>query len=320
MPFADAPNGVQPSDERLALAGRSATGLSGPGALVNETDGDAAKLFTKFFALGLEPFEGDAGAAVELVIELAPNPGCGGVTGRLTAAVDSGAVTDHSGPRRCSTLKLGEQGAAQIEVGLAALEFEEPLIGVTVLIGIFVFRGRQEFGGGFRRLGQARSKLEEVLEIADFFFELEQLQIFITRVQDRQQGVIDRPADAHQFTVRAYDRGLFGQELLPAKSEVFELLFEREPGVLIPAEAIIDGIAKLHQRFLDFFAHVRRRECPEDRHLAVPAAGEVLTKSLEVRQFPQCVEMFREARVRVVHPCGFYEMAPGFVREQRERT
>src|SRR5436853_158722 len=117
VPFADAPNGVQPSDERLALAGRSATGLSGPGALVNETDGDAAKLFTKVFALRLEPLEGDAGAAVELVIELAPNLGCGGATGRLTAAVDSGAVTDHTGPPPGSTPKLAAQSAAQTEAG-----------------------------------------------------------------------------------------------------------------------------------------------------------------------------------------------------------
>src|SRR6266849_1539726 len=130
--FADTTNGVQPTDERLTLAGGSAAGLSGPGALVNKSDGDAAKLFAKFFAFGLERFERNAGAAVELVIELAPNPGSGGIAGGLTAAVRASAIANGSGPGRRGAFKLGEQGAAEIEIGLAAFEFQEALVGVAI--------------------------------------------------------------------------------------------------------------------------------------------------------------------------------------------
>src|SRR5712692_1859106 len=96
--FADAANSVQPSDQRLKLAGGSAAGLSGPGAPVNEADGDAAKLFTKFLAPGLERFEGNAGAAVELIVELAPNPGGRGIARRLTTAMRAGAISNGGGP------------------------------------------------------------------------------------------------------------------------------------------------------------------------------------------------------------------------------
>src|SRR5258708_7547359 len=41
--FADAANGVQPSHQRLTLAGGSAASLSGPGGPVHENDEDAAK-------------------------------------------------------------------------------------------------------------------------------------------------------------------------------------------------------------------------------------------------------------------------------------
>src|SRR5260370_23241072 len=67
--FADAANGVQPSDKRLTLPGGSAASLGGPGALVNEADGDAAKLFAIFFAFCLDRFEGNADAAVEVSCE-----------------------------------------------------------------------------------------------------------------------------------------------------------------------------------------------------------------------------------------------------------
>src|SRR6266581_2159063 len=61
--LADPANGVEPADQRLTLAGRSAASLGGPGAAVDEVDGHAAKLFAEFFAFGLQGFERNAGAA-----------------------------------------------------------------------------------------------------------------------------------------------------------------------------------------------------------------------------------------------------------------
>ena len=52
--------------------------------------------------------------------------------------------------------------------------------------------------------------------------------------------MLDGSADAHQFTVGANDRGLFRKKLFPAKSEICKLLLQREPGVLVPAETILD--------------------------------------------------------------------------------
>ena len=148
MSFADAANRVQPSHQCLALARGGAAGLSGPGALVNEADGDTAKLLAKFFALGLQRFERNAGAAVEFIVELAPSPRRRRIARRLTAAVGAGAIANDRSPGWCRAFQLGEQRAAQIEIGLAALEFQKALVGVAVAIRILVFHGGKEFGGG----------------------------------------------------------------------------------------------------------------------------------------------------------------------------
>src|SRR5258708_1725517 len=66
--FADATYGVQPADERLALTRRGAARLRGPGAFVDQFDGYTAQLLAQFFALGLQGFERDAGAEIELIV------------------------------------------------------------------------------------------------------------------------------------------------------------------------------------------------------------------------------------------------------------
>ena len=89
-------------------------------------------------------------------------------------------------------------------------------------------------------------------------------------------------ADAKQFAVGANDRRLPGKELFPAKTKILKLLLQREPGVFVPAKAILDGIAKLQERFFDLFAHFARRGRAEGSDLTVPTAGEILTQVHEV--------------------------------------
>src|SRR2546426_6692318 len=52
------------------------------------------------------------------------------------------------------------------------------------VIGILVFDGSEELGNDLRGLGHASGKLDAVLEVADFFFELKEVQLLVTRVQD----------------------------------------------------------------------------------------------------------------------------------------
>ncbi len=68
MTFADAADGVEPADESLALPRRGPARLRGPRALVDEFDGHTAQLLAQFFALRLQGFERDAGAAIELIV------------------------------------------------------------------------------------------------------------------------------------------------------------------------------------------------------------------------------------------------------------
>ncbi len=123
MALADTANGVEPSYERLTLARRGAARLRGPCALVDEFDRGPAKLLAKFLAFNLKSLERNAGAAIELIIELAPSPGSRGIARRLTLAVYASAIANRAGPRGCGGFQLGNQCAPEIEISLTALEF-----------------------------------------------------------------------------------------------------------------------------------------------------------------------------------------------------
>src|SRR5437899_582931 len=316
--FADPANGVEPADQRLALAGRSAASLRRPGAAVDEVDGHAAKLFAEFFTFGLQGFERNIGAAIEFVVELAPNPGCRRIARRFAAAVHAGAISNGRCPGGRGALQFGEQRPAEIQIGLTALQFQQALVGVAVRVAIFSLDGLEQMADHFRSFGGARGKFEAAFQFADFFFELEQLQFIETRVEDGEKGVGDGFADAHELALRADDRGLFGEKFLPAKAEVGELLLEREPGAFMPAQAVFDGIAVLHERLFHFLAHMRRGRSPERGHLAVPTRGKLLTEILEVRQFVQGMKVLGPPRARVIYFCRFDKLAPGFMSEERE--
>jgi len=119
--FADATDGVEPADERLALARSSAARLRGPRTLVDQFDGHSAQLLAQFFALGLEDFKRDACAPIQLIVELTPGPGGSGVPRRLATAMHASAIANRPRPGGSCGLELRKQGAAQIEVRLFAL-------------------------------------------------------------------------------------------------------------------------------------------------------------------------------------------------------
>src|SRR3989449_137279 len=124
MAFADSADGIEPSDQSLALTRRCSPRLRRPGALVDQLDRRAAKLLSQFLALALKCFKRNAGPSIEFIVELPPCPrGCN-IARRLASAVDAGAITDRASPGRRGSLEFREQGAAQIEVGLLALELQ----------------------------------------------------------------------------------------------------------------------------------------------------------------------------------------------------
>ncbi len=95
-------------------------------------------------------------------------------------------------------------------------------------------------------------------------------------------------------------------------------MLQREPGVLVPAEAVLYGITKLHERFFDFFAHFGGRRRAQGGHLAVPAAGEVLAQVHKARKLAQGLKVFGKTGPGVFHFCCFDEVAPSLVCEKRE--
>src|SRR5260370_15220835 len=88
----------------------------------------------------------------------------------------------------------------------------------------------------------------------------------------------------------------------------------------MPAEAIFDGITKLQERFVDFFAHFAGRWRSEGGYLTVPTTGEVLAQVHEARKLAQGLKVFREARTGVFDLCCFDEVAPSVVSKKRERA
>src|SRR2546429_6734338 len=141
--LADSANGIEPADQRLALARRSAASLPRPGTTVDQLDGHAAKMFAELFDFRLQRFEGNLGAAIEFIVELAPNPGSGRIARRLATAMHTGAIANRRGPRRCRALQFAEERAAKIEVRLAALQFEKKIISFAICAAI-LFVNRSE--------------------------------------------------------------------------------------------------------------------------------------------------------------------------------
>jgi hypothetical protein len=123
-----------------------------------------------------------------------------------------------------------------------------------------------------------------------------------------------------QFSFCAHDRGLFGKKFLPAKTEVPKLLLEREPGAFMPAQAIVNRIAILHERFFHFFAHLRGGRSAERRHLAVPARPKLPTLVCQASQRVQCAKMLEQSRACSIYLCRINKLVPGFVRKQRKGT
>src|SRR5882724_9970733 len=124
MAFADAADGIEPSDQSLALTRRCSPRLRRPGAFVDQIDRCAAKLLSQFLALVLKCFQRNAGSSIEFIVELPPCPRGRSIARRLASAVDAATIADRASPGGRSSLELREQCAAQIEIGLLALQLQ----------------------------------------------------------------------------------------------------------------------------------------------------------------------------------------------------
>src|SRR5260370_15721241 len=101
---------------------------------------------------------------------------------------------------------------------------------------------------------------------------------------------------------------------------MFELLLQRQPGVVVREEAVLDGMAKLDELFFNCFAHFAGGRRAEGCHLTVPAAGEVLPQVHETCKLAQGLKVLRETRAGILDLCCFDEVAPSLVSEKREGT
>src|SRR6516225_3764840 len=160
----------------------SACRLRGPGPAVDQVDRHAAKMLAELFDFRLQRFEGNLGAAIEFVIELAPNPGGGRIARRLAAAMHTGAIANRRGPRRRRALQFAEEPAAKIEVRLAALQFKKKIISFAIGAAILFVNGFLQLDEDLGCAGAARGGLVAALQIAKFSFELEHPQFFVARV------------------------------------------------------------------------------------------------------------------------------------------
>src|SRR5256885_16268167 len=100
MAFADAANGIEPSDQSLALTRRCSPRLRRPGAFVDQLDRRAAKLLSQFLALALKSFKRNAGPPIEITVELPPCQRECRIPRGLASAVDARKITHRAIPGR----------------------------------------------------------------------------------------------------------------------------------------------------------------------------------------------------------------------------
>src|SRR3974377_1445656 len=108
MSLSDAPDRIQPTNQRLALPGGRAACLRRPRALVDEFHGKTAQALSQLFVFGLHAFQRDTTAAVKFVIELPPCPGGSNVARRLTTSVHPATIANCAGPGRRCALQFSE--------------------------------------------------------------------------------------------------------------------------------------------------------------------------------------------------------------------
>src|SRR5262249_21774107 len=126
--------------------------------------------------------------------------------------------------------------------------------------------------------------------------------------------------NSHKLAIGSNDSRLLRKKFLPAETGVLEALLKWKPHTLLPAQAALDSIAILHQRFFNLLAHVARMRRAESCYLTIPARAEFLAKTLQTEELPKCLKMFRKARAGAVDSCCVEELAPGFVREQNDQA
>ena len=103
--------------------------------------------------------------------------------------MDAGAVSNGGSPGGGSAFQFAEQRAAEIEVSLAALQFEKKIVGLTISAAILFVDGFLQMDQNFGSSGIARGELVASFQVAEFFFELEQTQFLVACVENRQEGV-----------------------------------------------------------------------------------------------------------------------------------
>src|SRR5262249_56891626 len=88
--------------------------------------------------------------------------------------------------------------------------------------------------------------------------------------EDGKQRNGYRPLDAGQLSVGSDTNRLFGDELLPAKTETVQLLFERSPDALTPVPAILHSIAETDRTVFNGVSHLAGGRGAQGRNLAIP--------------------------------------------------
>src|SRR6266849_5542750 len=99
--------------------------------------------------------------------------------------MNSSAIADGSGPRRSSAFQLSQQRAPQVQVGLAALEFQKTSVSIAKIAGILVTHGSKEFGCGFLRLSKPRGEFQAAFQVAACSSQLAQSTLFQARAKAR---------------------------------------------------------------------------------------------------------------------------------------
>src|SRR5690242_13641939 len=189
--LADSSDGVEPSDKGLALVGRSAASLAGPRAAVDQIHSHAAEVLTKLFDFGLQRFQRCLGATIELVIELAPNPGGGRIARRFSFTVEAVAIANGSGPCGRGAFQFAKQRAAEIEVGLAALQFEKLVVSVAISPALLFMDRLLQMDENFGCAGVARGELVAAFQLAELLFQLLQTKLLVARIENRKQRFRD---------------------------------------------------------------------------------------------------------------------------------
>src|SRR5207248_10593283 len=271
------------------------------------------QLGAELIDLFLHGRERDLPPALQLVVQLAPDPRRVSVTRRRCGVVRGAPLSDRFRPGRCDGLQRGEK-LAPLRGRLApGIESSHPLVRFPIVLRVQPLRGArklcEELRGRdiLRRRQRGSQSLKARVRLAEGDHVLARLEC------------LGQLAAAHLLQpVQVRLDGLVTEQLAPEEAALLDLVLDRLPLLGMPREAAANLLRQLRRILQRLVGELRPGRRALRNHLAIPSSLEISQQDREPDLLAQRLEVSGTLRLARRYPALADEALPRGVREERQ--